>query len=96
MRAAARIALIVVGALALAPSALGAPEPWEAASQARDALSNAETELVLDGPDAATRYVGVASEAVGTVLEGGLGAGGRLDGDRPRLVPPGHGRGRAR
>jgi len=54
MRAAARIALVVVGALALAPSALGAPEPWEAAAQAREALSNAETELVLDGPDAAT------------------------------------------
>ncbi len=70
MRAAARIALVVVGALALAPSALGAPEPWEAAAQAREALSNAETELVLEGPEAATRYVGVASEAVGTVLAG--------------------------
>ena len=72
MRAAARIALVVLGAaLALAPSALGAPsEPWEAAAQAREALSNAETELVLDGPAAATRYVGVASDAVGTVLAG--------------------------
>ena len=36
MRTAARIAL-VVGALALAPSALGAPEPWEAATQAASA-----------------------------------------------------------
>ena len=58
------------GGLALAPAASAAPEPWEAAAAAREALSNAETELVLEGPAAAARYVQVASDATASVLAG--------------------------
>jgi len=68
--AAARIALVVLAALALAPVASGAPQPWEAAAEAREALSNAETELVLEGPAAASRYVDVAAAATASVLAG--------------------------
>ena len=99
MRAAARIAFVVVGSPWLAPSASGAPEPWEAAAEAREALSNAETELVLEGPAAAARYVEVAADARRACSRDGRGARGRSSRARagrvgararrrPRASPP--------
>jgi high-affinity iron transporter len=66
------IALVVVGAsylVAPAPAAAAAEQaPWRAADDVRNALSDAETALVLDGRAAAAADLGRAVVAVGRLL----------------------------
>jgi high-affinity iron transporter len=62
---------VLAAGLVLAAAASGAPTaPWDAASDVRLALSDAETELVLGGVRTADARVGEARAAVGVVLAG--------------------------
>jgi high-affinity iron transporter len=71
VRLAASTALVVVAALWSAAGAGSAPAaPWEAAADARTALSDAETDLVLGGAADAVARVDAARAATARVLAG--------------------------
>ena len=71
MRGLALIALVVGASLWLAPVGLAVgSEPWEAAADVRNALSDAETELVLGGSGNAAASTSAAREGVDRVLGG--------------------------
>ena len=69
MRVAAPIA-IVLASLALAPAALAASDPWEAAAESREALGGAEIELVLGSPATAAGALATAERATTRLLDG--------------------------
>jgi high-affinity iron transporter len=70
MRLAATLALAALAVVVLVPSASAAPrEPWAAAADLREALSEAETDLILGG-DAAGASLERARLAAGVVLAG--------------------------
>jgi high-affinity iron transporter len=71
VRAAALIAVTAVTSLALATAGHAAPtEPWAAAGDLRNALSEAETELILGGPGAAAADLDQARASTEQVLAG--------------------------
>jgi high-affinity iron transporter len=70
MRVAASLALVALAVVVLVASGSAAPrEPWAAAADLREALSEAETELILGG-DAAGASLERARLAAGVVLAG--------------------------
>src|SRR5262245_23732177 len=70
MRFAATLALTALAVVVLVPSAGAAPgEPWATAADLREALSEAETDLILGG-DAADASLERARLAAGVVLAG--------------------------
>jgi len=71
VRAAGLIAVAAVASLALATAGNAAPaEPWAAAADLRNALSQAETELILSGPGVAAVELGRARGSAEQVLAG--------------------------
>ncbi len=70
MRRALVIAAVLAAGLVPAASAFAAPGPWQAASDVRAALADAETELLLGSPAAATRRLAVAERPLQDVLAG--------------------------
>ena len=70
MRRLLLLGVLSVASLWLATGALAAPPPWESASAARLALSDAEAEIILGDPAVVRSKVGEARTATEAVLAG--------------------------